>query len=278
MLKRKAVVLCVLQWLLTYAAAEDARPAEKELGKAKLLAEEGDLRRSVPLLFEVLRKTESDGARQESHNYLEALGFSRQEIFQLDPSLLSVEEWTRLLNKLNTASAERQRQAVDSDYAQGLLRLAITPHTDASGALSVDVQPKDLARALEILLKVALSDNGERGRDAQARLEALGISGPKAETIRKAAVEGKLPAEVQNEVVCELLMQNLSKYKEWSEKAEDNDENATQKAVGTERGTALFKLLKKEYGQTAAFKRHSDLSDYWSNLLAPIAKGEKQDF
>ena len=240
---------------------------ELDLKQAALLAEEGDLHGAVTSWLKILRQAEEKDLRSEARERLETLGLSNQEIFQLDPGTLKPEEWDKLLSRLTAAAAQRQRQEIDLDYARGVLRMAVSPRLDAAGKVQIDVQPKELARALDLMLQVALSEtNGEHLREAQSELEQLGITGAQVAAVRKAVAEGKLPPEVQSELVCAVCLQRLHKYRGWLEEREENEEQPVRKQLARRLGLALYKCLAAQYAQTAVYKRPSDDLDFWRDI------------
>jgi hypothetical protein len=259
-MKSSAILACILMGVLGVRLYGEEKPPEAELPRAKLLAGEGDLSHALPVLFHVMRAGSNDAVRQDARGTLEALGLTRQEIFHIDPATLNDEGWNKLVTRLRAVAVERRRAELDVDYAQGLLALSFAIVPAPNGDADVIVQPKELAQALHFLLQAALSDNGgDKGREAQVRLEALGISGPMVDTVARGAREGKVPQAEENEIVCQLCLETLSRYKDWAEKADENEETALQKKIALERGRPLAKCLRKRFAETSALKRNTEL-------------------
>jgi len=267
MIRLSCSLLMACATAVSLAAAEVQRFTELDLKQAEVLAEEGDLHSAVTSWLKILRRAEEKDLRSEAREHLERLGLSKQEIFQLDPGALKPEEWDKLLSRLAAAVAQRQRQEADFDYARGVLQLAVSPRLDAAGKARIDVQPKELSRALDLMLQVALSEtNGEHVREAQSELEQLGVTGAQVGAVRKAAAEGKLPPEIQNELVCSVCLHRLHRYREWLEERVENDEQPVRKQLAQRLGLALYKCLAAQYAQTAVYKRPSDDLDFWRDI------------
>jgi len=257
-------------------AGDAPRICEQDLKRADFLAEEGDLQGAVTLMFRILRQAEDKDLRSSAREHLGNMGLSSQEIFQLDPAALKPEDWDKLLTRLSAYDAQQRRLESDLDYSKSLLRAAVTVRLQQDGSAKVDVQSKDLARALELVLQVALAENGgEEAREAQSRLEELGIAGPQVEATRKTIAEGKLPPAVQNEIVCGLCIRALEKYRGWLEDREEHEDQAFRKQFALRFGTAVYKYLASQHAQTAIFKRPSEQLDFWRDMSAPHKEPEK---
>ena len=270
-MKCLVLLALVLSSAASLLSAGDAqRIGEQDLKHAGILAEEGDLQGAVSLLFRILRQADNKDLRSDAREHLGNLGLSSQEIFQLDPATLKPEEWDKLLTRLAANGAQQRRLESDLDYSKNLLRAAVPLRLQQDGSVKVDVQSKDLAHALELVLQVALAETGgEEVREAQSRLEELGIAGPQVEATRKTIAEGKLPPAVQNEIVCGLCIRWLEKYRGWMEDREEHEDQAFRKQLALRLGTGLYKYLASQYAQTAVFKRPSDQLDYWREMSAP---------
>jgi len=272
-------ILAVAIAVKLLAAGEAERVGEADLKHADILAEEGDLQGAVTLFFKVLRQADDKDLRNTARDHLAALGLTGQEIFQLAPAALKPEDWDKLLGRLTANVAQQRRRGLDLDYAKGLLQAAVVLRIQPDGNVKVDLQPKDLAHALELLLQVALTDTDtEEGRDAQGRLEHLGIVGPQVEVVRKSIAEGKLSAPIQNELVCGVCLQLLEKYREWLEEREEHEDQAFRKQLARRVGTAIYKYLAAQHAQTATFKRPSDHLDFWRDISAPPVPGADKTF
>lgn len=263
-------------FLLVAAAARFSHPgeaqrfSEQDLKQAELLADEGDLHGAVSLWFRILRQADSKDLRDEAREHLEHAGLTGQEILQLDPAAMKAEERDKLLSRLAAAAAQQKRQELDLGYAVSLLRAAVSSRPQTDGSFKVEVQPKDLARALDLMLQVALSEQGgEPSRDAQSQLERLGVVGTQVEAVRKAAAEGKLPSAVQSEIVCAVCLHQLERYRHWLEEREEQEDQGLRKQLARRLGLAVYKYLAAQHAQTAAFKRPSEDLDFWRDLAAP---------
>ncbi|MCY3023623.1 MAG: hypothetical protein NTW87_31980 [Planctomycetota bacterium] len=251
-------------------AGEVPRLGEQDLKLAHVQAEEGDLHAAVLLWFRILRQADTKELRDEAREQLEHTGLSGQDIFQLDPAALKPADWEKLLTRLTAAAAQQQRQELDFDYAQGLLRAAVALCVDPAGKVKVEIQSKDLARALDLMVQLALSEtDGEQVRKAQSELEHLGIVGPQVAALRKTMTDGKLPVEVQNELVCGVCLQRLHRYQEWLQEREEHDDSPARKQVAKKLGANVYKFLATNLAQTAAFKRSSEILDFWRDLANP---------
>jgi hypothetical protein len=261
-MRERILILICAAVLAGNVFAADVLSPERTLARAKVLVEESDFVSAIPLLIDALRRAENEEVRKNAREELEDLGLTRQEVFAFDAAGMTADDWSKLLKRVNATALAHKRQELDFDYAVGLLNLAVVPRSAPAGAATVEIDSKQLARALDLLMQLALTD-GDKGTEAQARLEALGIFGPKAESTRKAVAEGTVPAAIQTEVACTVCIQQLAKYKEWAERTPENDEQSDQKAVGIERGKALYFFMKKDYLQAAAFKRDNPVLSYW---------------
>ena len=260
-------------------AGDAERPGEADLRHAGILAQEGDLPGAVTLWFKVLRQADNQDLRSEARENLAELGLTGQEIFQLAPAALKPEDWDRLLTRLSVNAAQQRRRELDIEYAKGLLRSGVVLRIQPDGKIKVEVQPKDLTRALELLLQIALAETDPEGaRDAQSRLESLSIVGPQVEVVRKSVAEGKLSAALQNELVCGVCLHLLEKYRGWLEEREEHEDAGFRKQLARRFGVAIYKYLAAQHTQTATFKRPSDHLDYWRDLSAPPTPAAEKTF
>lgn len=263
-MRRLGFVLIGLVLLSADAGAADVLSPERTIARAKLLADESDFESAIPLLIEALRRADNEDVKKNAREMLEELGLSRQDVFAFDLAAMTADGWSKLLKRVNATTLAHKRQELDFNYATGLLQLAVVPRSAAAGAATVDIDVKELARALELLMKLASTD-GKKGVEAQERLESLGIFGPKADATRKAVSDGTVPLEFQMEIACDICIQQLGKYKEWAESTPENDEQTDRKAIGTERGKALYFYMKKEYVRASNFKHDNSVLSYWES-------------
>jgi len=277
---RLVLLVAVLLFAVNLSrAGEEQRIGEQDLKHASILAEEGDLQGAISLLFKALRQAENKDLRSDAREHLGNMGLSSQEVFQLDPASLKPEDWDKLLTRLAANAAQQRRLESDLDYSKALLRAAVNLRVQQDGSVKVDVQSKDLARALELVLQVALAEaGGEETREAQSRLEELGIAGPQVEATRKTIAEGKLSPAVQNEIVCGLCMHLLEKYRGWMEEREEHEDQAFRKQLALRLGVGVYKYMAAQYAQTAVFKRPSDQLDFWREIATPRKAGKENTF
>jgi len=252
----------------TFSRAGDVpRFGEHDLKQAHILAEEGDLHGAITLYFKILRLADNKDLRSDAREQLEHLGLSGQETFQMDPAALKPVDWDKLLSRLTTAAALRQRQELDLGYAEGLLRAAVGMCIDQAGNLKVEVQTKDLLRALDLMLQVAMAETqDEHVREAQSELERLGIAGPQVPALRKAVTDGKLSPELQSELVCGVCLQRLRKYREWLEERAEQEDEPPRKPLARRLGLSVYKYLAAQHAQSAAFKNPSDVLNFWRDM------------
>ncbi|HEY3322233.1 MAG TPA: hypothetical protein VGP72_17350 [Planctomycetota bacterium] len=273
----RIVVAAILALVPLLCVSAEVQPADEVTVKeAQLLAEVGDLKGALPLLFRVLRQGPSEEVRSDAREHLQELGLTAQEIFQLDPATLKPEDAEKLYARLVSAHAQRKRDELDLEYARDLLHAAIAPRATSAGEIQVDVQPKDVAKALELLLNLALSDKGhESSRKAQKTLEEMGIAGPKVDLVRKEIVEGKLSPQFQDEMVCAACLHRLEKYREWVDEQDQDAEHLLRRRVAQRAGGALFKFLQKQYAQSPQFKQAAPQLSIWVEQTAPRRVDEK---
>jgi len=269
-------------------AAEDAVPDERLLRSARYAADEGDMRGALTQYFKVLRQAPNKENRAAAREYLELLGLSGPEIFQLDTAALKPDEWERLIVRLSAIRAQRKREALDLEYAQGLLRLAITPQvgvaTEAPAVegtviepdVRVDIQPRELTRGLTMLLDLALAPTGgDSSKRAQLALERMGISGARVEGVRKEASEGKVGAELQRDLVAAVILDRLQTYRTWMEERGGEDDTVQRQRLAKRLGMTLIHYLQKQQPQSALMKQPSPTLDYWRDFAAPRRQDEK---
>lgn len=269
-------------------AADEAIPDEHMLRSARTAAEEGDMRGALTLYFKVLRLAPNKENRSNAREYLELLGLSGPEIFQLDPAALKHDEWERLIVRLNAIRAQRKREALDLEYAQGLLKLAITPQvgltteppavegTVIEPDVRIDIQPRELTRGLATLLELALAPTGgDSSRRAQLMLERLGISGARVEGVRTEVAEGKLPPELQRDLVAAVCIERLQSYRGWIEERGGEEDAAQRQRMAKRLGTALIRFLQKQQPQSPLMKQPSPTLDFWRDYAAPRRQEEK---
>ena len=251
---------------------------EQDLKHAEFLAAEGDPQGAVTLMFKILRQATDKDLRSDAREHLVNMGLSSQEILQLDPAALKPEDWDKLLTRLSAQEAQQRRRESDLEYSENLLRAAVSVRVQQDGSVKADVQSKDLARALELVLQVALEGNGGEGaREAQSRLEELGIAGPQVEATRKTILEGNIPPAVQNEIICGICIRLLEKYRGWMEDREEQEDQVFRKRQALRMGTVVYKYLASQHAQTAIFKHSSELLDFWRDMSASrIPEAEKK--
>jgi len=269
-MKQAARFLSIMVILCAMLAAAEPTLDAKALKRAQALSDEGDLSGALPLIFAVMRNAPNADLAHDAREQLEHMGLTGQEIFKLDPVALKGEELESLLLRLRATSTLRRRQELDMDHAEGLLELAVVPKSAANGEIGVQVQVKELAQALELLIQVALSEvSSDKAREAQALLARMGISGPRAEVVKKACAEGKLPPDVESLVVCSACLGRLERYqKVLNDPAEDVDALAHKRAA-LDIGLGLYKYLRTLHAQAPAVKTPSDLMDFWQSQTVP---------
>lgn len=260
----RRVSLLLVGMLAGILSAGETRLTEQDLRRAEILMEEGDVIGGVTLLFTVLRQSDNGDLRDDARGRLERSGLSRQEIFQLDPGVMKAEEWEKLLSRVSAAAAQRARQEMDLEYAEDLMHLAVAIRCGMAGEIRVDAQGKELARALEIMLRIAVSEgDSDRAREAQSMLERLGIAGARIDAVRKGIADGNLPPDMQNELVCDACLRRLKRYREWLEEGGEEEERLTQRQIARHMGMRIYRHVLKEYPQAAALKQAGELLDFW---------------
>ena len=266
----RKLLLTALSLAAIMACTEErpGSPDERAYKTARVLAEEGDLRRALPLLFKILRESASREFKGEARERLQSYGLSSQEIFQIEPGTMKIEEFDKLIARVSSNIATRRRQEMDMEYAQQLLQVCVSSRMRADGEMTLEVQSRELARALEMMLHLALSEtSNDATREAQSLLEQLGIAGPKIEPLRRAIAGAELPPEIQNPLLINVCLRRLEHYREW---LDDDDANGDKKAMARELGAALARYLQKNHPQAPQLKNASDLLGLFRDL-SPVA-------
>jgi hypothetical protein len=257
-------VLGVAFFSLSLFAAEAEGLDEAALKRVETLLEEGDVATGVPLLFKILRDAPDKEHRKDARETLEKMGVSKAEILQLDPALLKPED----MEKFNTRARERLVRKLDVEYAKDLMRTAVSPRVSA-GEVVFDVHQKELCRSIELLLQAALVENGgDVAREAQEELEEMGIVGARVAAVKQAFAIGEVPAEVQKEVIFNVCLNRLDRYKDWMEDDGPGAEDTARRHVARDLGASILKYLQKHHGQSPRLQR-SDVLDYWRGEAKP---------
>ncbi|MBI3832402.1 MAG: hypothetical protein HY291_22955 [Planctomycetes bacterium] len=271
-MKRIAYLSCGIAAALmaaALAAAEPEAPGEHELLRAQVLSEQGDLKQALTLLTQVLRGAKEDDLRTSAREELEHMGLNDQEIFKLDPTKALPEELDALIKRIGAYQAHQRRLHVDHDYAMEVLRGALVLRFDHAPEVQAAMQVKDAARAVEMLIGLALDEKGgDIARESQEFLEDIGVAGAKIETTRKDVAEGKLAEEVLKEATAVTLFIRLREYKEWRENNEIDEEQLLRQKIGKDFGLLIFTYLKTNHANSAAFRRNVELNMYWNGVAA----------
>lgn len=258
----------------TLAAAEADGPGENEMLRAQVFSEQGDLKQALTLLTKVLRESKEDDLRTSAREELEHMGLNDQEIFKLDPTKTPPEELDALIKRIGEYQAHQRRLRVDHDYAMEVLRGALVLRFDHAPEVKAEMQVKDAARSVEMLIGLALDEKGgDIARESQEFLEDIGVAGAKIETTRKDAAEGKLSEEILKEAAAVTLFIRLREYKEWRENNEIDEEQLLRQKVAKDFGLLIFAYLKSNHPNSAAFRRNVELNMYWNGVAAE--KNEK---
>lgn len=261
---RAGGVLLLLVGVGLARAEERAPPTEQDARRAGVLAEQGEMRGALLTMHRVMREAPSEELRHSAREHLRQWGLEPQEILRLDPAAQKPEEVDALVARLTAARQLVRRQEVEVGFARHLAELSVLVRLGADGQAQVEAQAKDLARAVGVLLEVALSPKGgESVEEAQRLVEQLGLVGAKLEAARKAAAEGQLPAEVQNEVVAGVCLERLHRYSEWLSEENADAEELVRRDVARVLGRALFAYCEKHFPNCAAFKRGGEVIEFW---------------
>jgi hypothetical protein len=261
---RAAGVLLLLLGACLARAEERAPPTERDVQRAEVLAEQGEMRGALLALLRVMREAPSEELRHAAREHLRQWGLEPQEILRLDPATQKPEEVDALIARLTATRQLLERQEMEANFARRLAELSVLVRLGADGQAQVEVQAKDLARAVGMLIEVALSPRGgESVEHARGMVEQLGLVGAKLEAARKAAAEGQLPAEVQSEVVAGVCLERLHRYSEWLSEENADAEELVRRDVARVLGRALFTYCDKHFPNCAAFKRGGEVIEFW---------------
>ncbi|HYG76289.1 MAG TPA: hypothetical protein VEK08_14890 [Planctomycetota bacterium] len=272
---RVASVLLSLLCLSAVAEEVDLLD-ERGLRRARILCDEGDLRAGLSLLFKLTRQGNTDTIRSEARESLETMGFTPQEIFKLEPSAMSPGDWKPLADRIGALATQKKMISANVLYAQSIIKAVVRVEFGADGDVAVNVQSKELAMALDILLNVALASGApEYTREAQRLLEKVGIAGPRAEAIRTSLEAGTVPADIQTEVVALTLIKRLQEYRSYVDERNANPDEAVRQQIFRKHGIAIYKYLKKQNPQPKQLQVSSPVLDFWRDLSAPARADEK---
>src|SRR5258708_29598164 len=120
-----SLACCLFLSLIGFLRADEAPAApadEKRLKLAHAFSEQGDHRNAITIFFSILRHTENNDLRGNAREALEKLGFSSQEIFQLEPEKLKGEDMEKILARTAASVYQREKQETDLEYAKHLLK------------------------------------------------------------------------------------------------------------------------------------------------------------
>ena len=171
---------------------------------------------------------------------------------------------TRVAAAGKTDVGRRRKHNEDSILLKPELRLFIV--ADGMGGHNAgEVASALAARSVENFF--AATDADELPTEFASQDQHLSVDARRlVGAVRKAAAEGKLPPEIQNELVCSVCLHRLHRYREWLEERVENDEQPVRKQLAQRLGLALYKCLAAQYAQTAVYKRPSDDLDFWRDI------------
>lgn len=237
---------------------------EMDLDRAQLLVQEGDTHAGLLTALRVLCEGADEELRGRARGMLQAWGFTAQELLTVDPAVMKPDDLNALCERAAKSQMVHRRNELEINFCVRLVHAAVRVGRGPDGHFSAAVNEADLARALNGLIQIALAaPPSETTEEAQRHLERMNCVGAKLEAVRKAAAEGKLPAELKNEIIAADCLHRLQQYREWLESEENEGEAQMRKAVARQLGMALFQYCEKNLQATAAFRRETETVGYW---------------
>lgn len=257
-----AALLCLGAFALRAGDAA-VQTDEKRMKLANACAENGDYQNAISIYFNILGHSDNNDARNNARGGLEKLGFTSQEIFQLEPVKLKAEELEKILERTAATVVQHQRRQMDLDYARQLLNTAVSWRLSVSGQLQMEVHNKDLVQAMDMLLAIALGNDEARAHEAQGLLENFGVRGERANAVKAALLTGTLPEAIQNELVATTCLTSLKQYRDWMQEDPNSEDHDIHEHVAKQVGIALFKYMEKHFAGAAVMKQQTEARDFW---------------
>ncbi len=265
-----------LMWTLVFAlaglqAGEAPQNDDAAFAEARVLTELGDVRGALPIIFRLLRTSATEDMRSNARSYLDHMGMTAQEVFQLDPAAMKPEDLDKLAARLGVARVQLERAQLDIQYAQSLLRLAVQPRMNAAGEIQVAVQAREIQTALEMLLELALSTLAENDTALQAQrvLENMSIAGARVEAVRKEIAAGALSPQTLDEATCGVCLVALEQYRGWAEQQDQSPDSVARRRYAKRIGPALFMYLQKQYAKAPQLRELLQQRNIWREPVAP---------
>lgn len=254
---------------------------ETAMRRAQLLAEFGDIGSALKTTLQLLRQGDDEELREGARHHLRSWGLTPQEMLQLDLDALKPEEKKALLVKLGKRILQQRRHRISLETAFRLLRLSVAPILAGEGTVQLEVNPRELTRALNLLIEVALAEGeGHPPREARRVLERMRIVGARLKAVQKACKEGQLARDLQRELVVRVCIHQLRDYARWQEGEEEREahhheegqEHVIRRRMAQKLGVGLYRYLRAHFADTKAFSERHEALEHWRAVAGADTK------